>query len=298
MGAAESNFPAPETEYPSWLAMAQSVFNQQASRWDDANCGGGMRWQIFPTNNGYDYKNTVANGGFFMLASRLARYTGNQTYVDWAEKEWNWFSQSVLLDNATYQTEDQKWLTPLNGLLNHTLQEFFPASMGDKIMVEVACEPFGTCDTDNWTFKSYVIRWLALTAQLVPTTAATIWPYIQASSKGAAGQCDGGTDGMTCGFRWNSTIWDGTYGVGQQMSALSAIQSNLITVDNLRAPYTADTGGTSPGDPSAGSGTGDVTPGEAGVYTETIGAGDKAGAGILTALVLIMTLGGAWFLVK
>ncbi|TKA81742.1 hypothetical protein B0A55_01126 [Friedmanniomyces simplex] len=241
MGAAESNFPPPETQYPSWLAMAQSVFNQQASRWDDANCGGGMRWQIFPTN-----------------------------------------------------TEDQKWLTPLNGLLNHTLQEFFPASMGDKIMVEVACEPFGTCDTDNWTFKSYVIRWLALTAQLVPTTAATIWPYIQASSKGAAGQCDGGTDGMTCGFRWNSTIWDGTYGVGQQMSALSAIQSNLITVDNVRAPYTADTGGTSPGDPSAGSGTGDVTRGEAGVYTRTIGAGDKAGAGILTALVLIMTLGGAW----
>ncbi|KAK3113004.1 hypothetical protein LTR53_010122 [Teratosphaeriaceae sp. CCFEE 6253] len=325
---------------------------RQALRWDAANCGGGLRWQvsvipagsracahalqIFPTNTGYNYKNTVANGGFFMLAARLARFTGNQTYVDWATKEWDWWSQSKLFGgNSTYQvndgmtisnnqcpdadhtqwsynyglligglaflyntTDDTKWLTPLNGLLNRTLEEFFPASMGDKIMVEAACEPYGTCDTNGWTFKSFVMRWLALTAQLVPDTATTIWPYIQASGQGAAGQCDGGSDGITCGFRWNSTTWDGTYGVGQQMSALAAIQANLITVNNLRAPYTAATGGTSPGDPSAGSGSSDANPNESGLYTRTISTGDKAGAGVLTALALIMTLGGAYFLVK
>ncbi|KAK5730525.1 hypothetical protein LTR15_000462 [Elasticomyces elasticus] len=335
MGAAELNFPAPEDGYPSWLAMAQSVFNQQALRWDADDCGGGLRWQINPTNAGYNYKNTVANGGFFQLASRLARFTGNQTYVDWAEKEWDWFSQSVLFDNATFQvndgsqintaantcpdadhtqwsynygiflvglaylsnyTEDTKWLEPINGILNHTIAEFFPA--GDKVMVESACEPYGTCDTNGFTFKSFVMRWLALTAQLVPSTAATIWPYLQASGVGAASQCDGGTDGITCGYRWNSTTWDGTYGVGQQMSALAAIQANLITVDNLQAPLTANTGGTSKGDPSAGSGTGDVNSGESAVYTRVISMKDKAGAGILTALLLILTLGGGWFLVS
>lgn len=29
-------------------------------------------------------------GGFFQTAARLARYTGNQTYADWATKVWNW----------------------------------------------------------------------------------------------------------------------------------------------------------------------------------------------------------------
>lgn len=53
MSAAELNFPAPTSGYPSWAAMAQSVFNQQAGRWDDATCGGGLRWQIISLNNGY-----------------------------------------------------------------------------------------------------------------------------------------------------------------------------------------------------------------------------------------------------
>ena len=52
MTAAEYNFPAPGDGYPSWLAMAQAVFNEQAGRWDAADCGGGLRWQIFSFNNG------------------------------------------------------------------------------------------------------------------------------------------------------------------------------------------------------------------------------------------------------
>lgn len=51
MSAAELNFPAPTNGYPSWLAMAQAVFNEQAGRWD-MSCGGGLRWQIFAFNNG------------------------------------------------------------------------------------------------------------------------------------------------------------------------------------------------------------------------------------------------------
>lgn len=32
----------------------------------------------------------IANGCFFNIGARLARYTKNQTYADWAEKTWDW----------------------------------------------------------------------------------------------------------------------------------------------------------------------------------------------------------------
>jgi hypothetical protein len=41
----------------------------------------------------------IANGCFFNLGARLARYTGNQTYADWAEKTWDWMRGTGLMDN-------------------------------------------------------------------------------------------------------------------------------------------------------------------------------------------------------
>jgi mannan endo-1,6-alpha-mannosidase len=96
MDAAELKFPDPPADQPQWLALAQAVFNQQASRWDPT-CGGGLRWQIYSFNNGYNYKNTISNGGFFQLAARLARYTGNATYATWANKAYDWMMESPLL---------------------------------------------------------------------------------------------------------------------------------------------------------------------------------------------------------
>lgn len=163
-------------------------------------------------------------------------------------------------------------------------------------MVEVGCEPYNNCNTDGLTFKSFTLRWLAITTQLVPETADTIWPYIQASANGAAGQCDG-SDNYNCGYHWTTTTWDGTTGVGQQMSALAAVQANMLTVDNLFAPLTLDTGATSKGDASAG--TGSVTTNQGSSWlTRKITTGDKAGAGILTFLLLVVTLGGTYWLVS
>ena len=90
MAAAEQKFPDPPSDQPQWLALAQGVFNSQALRWDTQFCNGGLRWQIFTFNTGYDYKNTISNGAFFNLGARLAMYTRNQTYADWAEKTWDW----------------------------------------------------------------------------------------------------------------------------------------------------------------------------------------------------------------
>jgi hypothetical protein len=105
MLAAETNFQNPPKGSPQWLALAQAVFNEMASRWDTSTCGGGLRWQIFQFNNGFTYKNSIANGCFFNLASRLARYTGNGTYATWANTIWDWESSIGLID-ANYKIYD------------------------------------------------------------------------------------------------------------------------------------------------------------------------------------------------
>ena len=90
LSAAEANFPNPPPDQPQWLALAQAIFNLQASRWDTTQCGGGLKWQIFPFNNGYNYKNSISQGCFFNIAARLARYTANDTYAEWAGRVYDW----------------------------------------------------------------------------------------------------------------------------------------------------------------------------------------------------------------
>lgn len=175
--------------------------------------------------------------------------------------------------------------------------------MGPNIMVEVECEPVGTCNIDQPSFKAYLSRWLAVTAQLVPQYYDRIFEQLRVSAKGAAGQCSGGSTGRTCGREWNSTTYDGTYGVGEQMSALAIVQAMMIDVGELSAPVGSTTGGTSKGNPNAGtpgssSGSGGGSKsGESDVTTRTITTKDKAGAGFLTALFLTITLGGGYWLV-
>jgi len=106
MSAAEVRFPNPDPKQPQWLALAQAVFNRQAGRWDDKHCGGGLRWQFNPLNNGYMNKNTISNGCFFQLAARLARYTHNQTYADWADKAYNWMEGSPLINTQNWEVYD------------------------------------------------------------------------------------------------------------------------------------------------------------------------------------------------
>lgn len=92
MSAAENKFPNPPKDDPQWLELVQAVFNEQAADWNKRKdtCGGGMMWQIFEYNNGFGYKNTISNGCFFNMGARLAAYTGNKTYADWAEKAFDW----------------------------------------------------------------------------------------------------------------------------------------------------------------------------------------------------------------
>lgn len=118
--------------------------------------------------------------------------------------------------------------------------------------------------------------------------------YISASATAAALQCSGGPNGQMCGQKWTmGAKWDGTMGVGQQMSALEVIQANLI--DTVYTPVTNKTGGTSKGNVAAGGSSG--TSSDPALGKNTVTTADKAGAGILTTLVLIAVIGGAWWMI-
>ncbi|KAG7283996.1 hypothetical protein NEMBOFW57_010354 [Staphylotrichum longicolle] len=318
--AAEVNFPNPPADQPQWLALAQAVFNTQYPRWEMADCNGGMRWQVERTNGGYDYKNTIANGVFLNIAARLARYTRNETYAEWVDKAWDWLegvgyiteeynildgghighnctdinpvqfsaNAAILIHGAAimfnYTDGSEKWRARTAGLVNRTIDHFFP----NGIMVERACELEDRvqCNVDQHSFKGYMHRSLATAAVVAPFTRDVIVKTLRSSTAGAVSSCL--SDG-TCGFRWNTGSYDGDVNrgpAGQAMSALAALSTLLLDQQKvLNGPLTNQTGGTSQGDPNAGQKFQGTTP------LREVTAGDKAGAAIVTAVVLASFVG-------
>jgi mannan endo-1,6-alpha-mannosidase len=157
-------------------------------------------------------------------------------------------------------------------------------------MFEAGCERNprgspGSCNVDQRSFKAYLSRWLAATSILAPWTSDIIVPLLRDSALAAAQSCSGGTDGVTCGHRWWVEGWDGDYGVGEQMSALEVIQSNLISW--VKGPLSDANGGTSKGDAGAG-GVPD------GYRHDDLSDRDRQGAAALTVVLVLLTLSTAW----
>lgn len=136
-----------------------------------------------------------------------------------------------------------------------------------------------SCTTDMLSFKGYLHRWLAQVGQVAPFTASKIEDVLKTSTQAAIAQCTGGTNGRTCGFQWSSGTFDGVTGAGETMNVLSAVSARLV--NNVAGPVTNDTGGTSKGNPNAGSDSHDYS-----LEYPPATTADKAGAGILTFLVL------------
>ena len=133
---------------------------------------------------------------------------------------------------------------------------------------------------------------MAAATKYAPFTYNMIMPKLRDSAVAAAQQCSGGDNGQMCGMKWTQgSTWDGTQGVGQQMGALEVIQANLI--DSVKPPFTNQTGGTSQGNPAAGGdGTSDPVLPQSPIETK-----DRAGAGIITALIGIWVIGGLWWMI-
>ena len=183
-------------------------------------------------------------------------YTGNQSYADWANMVWDWMESSSLFDTQdgilyvwdntdadqncesvqryvwsynygtllmgaaamyNFTNGDAVWQQRIQTLLDATFFIFFPEDYGSNIMTEIQCEKTYNCDNDQSSFKAYLSRWMAVIKLIAPFTEGQITPKLVASAQGAAGQCDGGSNGEMCGRQWYTTKWDGSTGVGQQV---------------------------------------------------------------------------------
>jgi predicted alpha-1,6-mannanase (GH76 family) len=78
-----------------YLDAARVIFERCLDGWDDT-CGGGLWW-----SRARKYKNAITNELFLTLAARLhQRVPGDQYYLDWALREWEWFQASGMISPA------------------------------------------------------------------------------------------------------------------------------------------------------------------------------------------------------
>ncbi|KAK1247389.1 hypothetical protein MKX07_002298 [Trichoderma sp. CBMAI-0711] len=326
LSAAESGFPSPAADQLQWLDLAKNVFDDLVARWDTKTCGGGLRWQIFTFNAGYDYKNSASNGVFFDLAARLYLQTKNSTYSHWASEVFEW-EQKVGLISDSYDvfdgvrteacgtvdkiqnsmnagiflhgsaamynaTSSSEWKTRVDGLLKGVQSTF----VKDNVLFEAACEGQGTCNVDMQGYKSFLARGLKATSELAPYTGQTIRPLLLSSAKAAAAACAGtttkmylGKPGTVCGFSWiakNGQVFDGKIGVGEQLNALSAV---ISTISGGAAAGGDDGEGSSGGNGTSTAGP-SKTSGTAGPVTASVkppSAGTRVAANAVAAVVVL-----------
>lgn len=334
MSAAESNFQNPPQGQPQWLALAQAVFNEYASRWDVDDCNGGLRWQIFTFNNGFDYKNSISNGCFFNIAARLARFTGNQTYADWAEKIFNWemgvgfitpdykiydgasisgttnctqpsvyqwsynagiyMHGTSVMYNITNGSTSATWKAHLDGIIAETTGVFF----NNSIMQEQACEGVDLCDNDQQSFKGYLARWMAATTQMAPYTFDTLMPLLQKSATAAAKACTGspasGFNGLAGTACGFKWTTGGFDGLVGVGEQMNALSALMYTLVGRVAAPVTATTG--------GTSVGDPNAGlETGSVIPTLApitTGDRVAAAFVTTAIVFSVIGGGIFVIK
>ncbi|PGH08432.1 hypothetical protein GX51_01259 [Blastomyces parvus] len=233
LSAAESSFDARSDE---WAGFARLVFQNQVRRWNDEKCGGGLNWRVNTFSEGHSVKNSMSNGAFFELSSRLARYTQNETYAEWAEKAWDWMSGIGLITNdfkvfdaANGDTDckeinELQWSVNAGSLLSGAAH-MYNMTNGDStwksrveglfeganiffkrdIMFEPACEPREKCDIEQKTFKAILSRALRTTVQLAPFMNDLVLPKVEASAREAVDECENENGYQMCSYDWVDT---------------------------------------------------------------------------------------------
>ncbi|HEY7414764.1 MAG TPA: glycoside hydrolase family 76 protein [Ktedonobacteraceae bacterium] len=199
----------------TYLNMAKTIFSDMASGWD-STCNGGVWWSKDRT-----YKNAIPNELFLTLAARLHERTPNDTsYLNWATKEWTWFSGSGMINSSslindgltsscqnnggttwTYNqgvilggltdmykiTGNTSYLTKAESIANAATTKLVNANG----ILEEPCEPAANCGTDGVQFKGIFMRNLAYLYQsdhqlayenFIIANANSIWQKDRSSS--------------------------------------------------------------------------------------------------------------------
>ncbi|MEO6912333.1 MAG: glycoside hydrolase family 76 protein, partial [Edaphobacter sp.] len=80
-----------------YLQAAASIFDDMQLGWDTTTCGGGVWWS--KSRKG---KNAIENELFLAVAAALANRTAEpeqrRKYLAWAQKEWEWFHNSGMIN--------------------------------------------------------------------------------------------------------------------------------------------------------------------------------------------------------
>jgi mannan endo-1,6-alpha-mannosidase len=117
LNAHEKNLPQPKST--TWLDLAKNEFNELMTSWDNTTCGGGLLRLRQPNESGYDYKNSITNGGGVLLAARLYRITRNETYAASANRLFDWLEATTLVDlpkGAVYDGIDKTSATACSAI--------------------------------------------------------------------------------------------------------------------------------------------------------------------------------------
>lgn len=335
MAAAERKFPDPPSDQPQWLALVQAVFNEYASRWDTEHCGGGLRWQIFTFNTGYNYKNSISNGCFFNIAARLARYTGNDTYADWAEKIWDWQEETNLI------TEDHKVVDGLTiggtncddidktqwsynaGIFLHGASVMYNISSGNEtetgkwknrvdgmmsdittrfvkndVIFEQYCEPTKQCNQDQQSFKGYLGRWMAATTQMAPYTYQNVSTLILSSAKVAITMCTGTPDKFK-GHPGTACGFSWVMGAFDDLSGVGPQMNAMsMVMYNLVSKGSAPVTSKKGGTSKGDAAAGNKDSDNPQKYQRAITTTDKAGAAVVTIIIAAGVIAGTAFTLR
>jgi predicted alpha-1,6-mannanase (GH76 family) len=214
------------THQQQYLQMAASIFEDMAKGWDDT-CSGGIWW-----SKDRKYKNAIANELFLSVAAHLVARSKNKRqraqYLDWAQREWQWFSHAGMI-NASDQINDgldakcannhqTTWsynqgviLGGLSELYKHTHDQTLlseanaiaAATLTSSTLTDAhgilhdPCEP--DCGGDGTQFKGIFVRNLALLYKVAPSPSyksfveaneGSIWEEMQGSGYGIGTRWD------------------------------------------------------------------------------------------------------------
>ncbi|KAJ3416401.1 hydrolase 76 protein [Chytridiales sp. JEL 0842] len=169
-----------------WLEVAARTWNHALEQWDTTTCGGGIYWsrnRNAARLNQRFYKSSITNAQAIEVAARLYEITKNQTYVEWADRLYDWMKKTVMLpdysvldgvmgddpnscgpeklerDLISYtpacmlvglgqlfvSTKQQKYIDEAHQIFDFTMRQFVDPA--NNVIIEPVCVPGGPLQT-------------------------------------------------------------------------------------------------------------------------------------------------------